>query len=214
MENNFQAETWKTQFGKEYTDRNILLPEEMDKLYKERYGVSRSDMNKMFLQDLNMEEARLLEIGCNVGNNLIFLQKSGYNNLYGIELQVYAVEKAKELTKGVNIIQGMADDIPFKDEYFRMVFTSGVLIHISPDHIGSVLDEIYRCTREYIWGFEYYADEYTEVDYRGHDSLLWKTDFAKLYMDRFSGLSLVKEKRFKYLENENIDSMFLLRKAK
>jgi len=78
-----------------------------------------------------------------------------------------------------------ADDIPFKDGYFDMVFTSGVLIHISPGNINRVLDEIYRCSREYIWGFEYYADDYTEVNYRGHESLLWKTNFPKLYLDRF-----------------------------
>jgi len=58
--------------------------------------------------------------------------KNGINNLYGIELQQYAIEKAKALTKRINIIHGVADDIPFKDGYFDMVFTSGVLIHIHP----------------------------------------------------------------------------------
>jgi len=136
------------------------------------------------------------------------------NNLYGIELQQYAIEKAKALTKRINIIHGVADDIPFKDGYFDMVFTSGVLIHISPGNINRVLDEIYRCSREYIWGFEYYADDYTEVNYRGHESLLWKTNFPKLYLDRFPELELVKEEKFKYLYNDNVDVMFLLRKRK
>jgi len=212
MEGSFQAGIWKTQFGKEYTDRNSFLPEEIDKIYEERYGISRSEMNIMFLQDLNLQDKKILEVGCNVGNNLFFLQKAGYENLYGIEVQDYAVEKAKELTKGINIIQGLADDIPFKNKWFDMVFTSGVLIHISPGNVGSVLDEIYRCTREYIWGFEYYADEYTEIHYRGYDNLLWKTNFAKLYTDRFSDLRLVKEKRFKYNDSENVDTMFLLKK--
>ncbi|GAE87794.1 hypothetical protein [Acetivibrio straminisolvens] len=95
-----------------------------------------------------------------------------------------------------------------------MVFTSGVLIHISPDNINRVLDEIYRCTKEYIWGLEYYADEYTEINYRGNDNLLWKTNFSKLYLDRFPELELVKEEKFKYLNNDNVDVMFLLRKKK
>lgn len=74
------------------------------------------------------------------------------------------------------------------------------------------MKEVYRCTREYIWGFEYYADEYTEIPYRGHSKLLWKANFARLYLDQFEDLELVKEERFKNLDSDNIDSMFLLRK--
>jgi hypothetical protein len=52
----------------------------------------------------------------------------------------------------------------------------------------------------------------TEVSYRGHDSLLWKTDYAQLYVERFPDLELVSEQRLRYLENENVDTMFLLRR--
>ena len=72
--------------------------------------------------------------------------------------------------------------------------------------------EIYRCTSEYIWGFEYYADKYSEVSYRGRRNLLWKAPFAKLYQDQFRDLELVKEKPIKYLTSDNVDSMFLIRK--
>ncbi len=62
------------------------------------------------------------------------------------------------------------------------------------------------------WGFEYYADEHTEIPYRGRKDLLWKADFAKLYLEEFQDLELVKEKRIKYLDKDNVDLMFLLRK--
>ena len=55
-------------------------------------------------------------------------------------------------------------------------------------------------------------DTYTEVTYRDHESLLWKTDFAKLYLDSFDGLELVGERRVKYLKDDNIDSMFMIKK--
>ena len=93
------------------------------------------------------------------------------------------------------------------------MFTSGVLIHINPDDLNTAMREIYRCTNEYIWGFEYYADEYSEIPYRGRRDLLWKAPFAKLYLDEFRDLELVKEQRIKYLDNNNIDSMFLLEKT-
>jgi len=93
------------------------------------------------------------------------------------------------------------------------VFTSGILIHIAPHDIGEVLDEIYRCTKEYIWCFEYYSDVYTQINYRGHADLLWKANFLELFLERFKNLQLIKEEHFKWLDNSNnTDFMFLLQK--
>jgi pseudaminic acid biosynthesis-associated methylase len=200
-------------FGKEYTDRNAHTLEELDELYRKNYGISDTELNREFLGDLD-RSIKILEVGSNIGNKLLNLQKMGFRNLYGIEVNSYAIEQAKANTTGINIIQANAFDIPFKDGYFDLVFTSGVLIHIAPTDIEKALKEIHRCSREYIWGFEYYADTYTEVKYRGHDNLLWKTDFVSLYLELFDDLELVKEKRLKYLENENVDTMFLIRKHK
>ena len=198
-------------FGKEYTNRNALSPNDMENLYKVRYGYTRTEMNSEFIGDVD-RDMKILEVGSNVGNQLLCLQGMGFNNLYGIELQGYAVELSKSRTERINIIEGSAFDIPFKDSYFDLVFTSGVLIHINPDDLNIVMREIYRCTSEYIWGFEYYANEYSEIPYRGRGNLLWKAPFAKLYLDEFRDLELVKEKCIKYLDTNNIDSMFLLEK--
>jgi len=209
-----QLKKWSGDFGKEYTDRSIYGPKELDIFYKNMWGVKRSEMNEEFLFEIKKNVSSILEVGANVGNQLALLQSTGFKNLYGIEIQGYAVEKAKELTKGINIIEGSAFDIPFKDGYFDMVFTSGVLIHIAPSDINTVLDEIYRSSKRYIWCFEYYADKYTEIGYRGNKNLLWKTNFCELFLDRFKDLALLKEKKFRYVDNDNVDSMFLLEKSK
>jgi pseudaminic acid biosynthesis-associated methylase len=206
-----QTQQWSSAFGKEYTDRNPQTVEAMDKLYKKQFGLTRTELNLMFLSNLD-RSIKILEVGSNVGVQLQGLQRNGFENLYGIELQPYAVEVSKQNTKNINLIQGSAFDIPFKDSYFDLVFTSGVLIHISPDDLNIAMREIFRCTSEYIWGFEYYADQYSEIPYRGSRNLLWKADFAKLYLDKFKDLELVKKKRIKYLDNDNVDSMFLIRK--
>jgi pseudaminic acid biosynthesis-associated methylase len=206
-----QMEEWSGDFGKEYTDRNIFSLEELDTLYKSKYGVTRTELNQRFLEGMD-RSTRILEVGSNVGTQLLCLQSMGFVNLYGIELQSYAVELSKAETKRINIIEGSAFDIPYKDAYFDLVFTSGVLIHINPSDIVRVLREIFRCTREYIWGFEYYADEHTEITYRGHKELLWKANYAKLYLEQFEDLKIVKEERLKYLDSDNIDTMFLLKK--
>lgn len=205
-------EEWTGQFGKEYTNRNALTLEELQLLYDNQYGITRTEMNLRFIGNFD-RDIKVLEVGSNIGNQLLCLQKAGFKNLYGIELQPYAVELSKNRTTSINIIQGSAFDIPFKDGFFGLVFTSGLLIHIAPEDINAVLDEIHRCTKQYIWCFEYYSDVYTKIEYRGHTDLLWKTNFSKLFTARFSKLSLVKEEHFKYLNNsDNVDSMFLLRK--
>jgi hypothetical protein len=95
-----------------------------------------------------------------------------------------------------------------------LVFTSGVLIHIAPDDLPGAIGEIHRCSSDYIWGLEYYSSESTEVSYRGHQELLWKMDYARLYLNRFDDLEPVKMEQLPYLDNANVDSMFLLRKKR
>jgi len=200
-----QMKKWDGKFGKEYTLRNINA--------KDNYAISRSELNKLFLGKLD-KNIRILEVGCNIGNQLVSLQKMGFKSLYGIELQQEAVELSKSRCKNINIICGSAFDIPFRDGFFDLVFTSGLLIHISPNNINSVLSEIYRCSNKFIWGLEYYASEYTEIIYRNEPDLLWKADFARLYLDAFSDLRLVRRKELLYPDSDNVDVMFLLEKAR
>lgn len=208
-----QLKVWKSKFGDAYTERNDLGLKGLDALYRKNFGITRSALNDMFIGDLN-RDIKILEVGANLGNQLGMLQKAGFKNLYGIEINSHAVELSKARTRGINLIQGSAFDIPFKDGYFDLVFTSGVLIHIHPKDIKKVIKEIYRCARKYIWGFEYYADTYTPGGvYRGHKNMFWKMDFVKIYLKTFKDLKLIKKKTVKYTTDDNEDMMFLLKKT-
>src|SRR5437879_5779608 len=173
-----QAEVWQGEFGRAYTDRNTLDIEALNALWSGNYGATRSEINKFFLQDIP-KNASFLEVGCNVGNQLLLLQQMGYTHLSGVELQPYAVAIARARVAAVAIHQGSASALPFATGSFDIVFTSAVLIHIAPLDLPRALDEIHRCAKTYIWGMEYYAPEVAEVSYRGHDSLLWKMDYAR-----------------------------------
>ena len=204
-----QMQVWSSDFGKDYTDRTHQSVVEVDALYVKKFGISRTSLNTEFLGDLD-RSIRILEVGCNMGAQLQCLRKMGFEKLYGIELQQYAVHVAKRKTRDVNIMQGSIFHIPFRDKYFDLVFTSGVLIHIHPDDLQEALVEVGRSSRKYIWGYEYYSPEHTLIPYRGKKDLLWKADFAQLYLNQLAGFERLKEKRLKYLASENIDSMFLL----
>ncbi len=206
-----QKERWSGDFGRDYTDRNTLSGSQLDSLYQTNYGITRRQLNETFLRDIP-RDARILEVGCNSGNQLLLLQEMGFAQLWGAEVQSYALELAGIRVHGANLSQASALDLPYEDGYFDLVFTSGVLIHISPADLPLALNEIHRCAKTWIWGMEYYAPEVVQVNYRGHDDLLWKMDYAKRYLDRFGDLELVREQRLPYVNSSNVDTMYLLKR--
>lgn len=210
MKKTQQEEFWTSDFGAQYTERNQCNPKELDKLYVKHWGVSRGEMNNTFLKGKNIHN--ILEVGCNSADQLQYLQTQGYKNLYGIEIQEYAFERAKQLTRNISLLIGSAFDLPFRDKYFDMVYTSGVLIHIHPDDMKKVMSEIYRTSKKYIWGFESFAENFDKRDYRGNDNRFWRGDYAKKYIEFFPDLKLVKSEKYKFIENDNIEMMYLFEK--
>ena len=212
MKPTYQEEIWKSKFGEEYNIRNVYDNKALDEVYISDIGISRTEMNNRFIGDMD-RGIKILEIGCNIGVQLVNLQEMGFKNLYGIELQSHAIEYSKQHTTGLNIVEGTAYDIPFKSEFFDLVFTNRVLIHLNPEFIHIALSEIVRCSSKYIYGSEYYADKLTEIKrYEGYENVLWKRDFAKLYQELFPELKLVKEERYKYTFNDDVDTTYLLKK--
>lgn len=199
---------WSGEFGEEWTERHPLSVEELDTTYRNHFGIARTELNELFLDSLN-RDSRILEIGANVGTQLEALRQMGFDDLLGIELLDYAVERAREERPDTPIYFGEAGNLPFEDDKFDLIFTSGVLIHIPEERLVSTLQEITRCTRQYVWGYEYFADERTEITYRGQEGMLWKDDYATAYAEHCP-LELRKEVRLPYVDESVCDSMFLL----
>ncbi len=202
---------WSQDFGNNYTDRNPQSTEELDRLYLRDYGVSRSSMNNEFLEGLS-RDLKILEVGSNIGLQLEVLRKMGFTRAEGVELNDYAVSQAKKIHPNVTVESGSVFNLPYADNYFDLVFTSGVLIHIDPKDLGEATYEIHRVSKKLIWGFEYFATEPMDIEYRGEKGFLWKRDFGAFYLESFSDLKLIKEKKFKMMGSENVSSMFLLEK--
>lgn len=208
-----QEKFWSTEFGKEYSDRNSWQTDaDWDKFYVDTWGKNKLEINEMVMSDLP-KDIKILEVGCNIGQQLRGFQRMGFTNLYGIELQQYAVEKGKQNTVGINMIQGSGFDLPFKDGYFDLVCTNGVLIHISPNDHEAFMKEVIRCSSKYILGWEYFAEEVTDINYRGNKGFLWKADFAGIYQKVDPSVKKVKGFKLPYVaEPTNSDEIFLLTK--
>lgn len=207
-----QERFWDGEFGKEYTNRNKWnSDEEWDKIYLDTWGETKLEINNKVMADLP-RDIKILEVGCNYGAQLRGFQRMGFTNLFGVELQPYAVEESKKAYTGLNIITGSGFDIPFKDGFFDLVCTNGVLIHISPNDHFSFMKEIYRCTNKYIMGWEYYDKELRELNYRNNQGFMWKADYSGIYKNSFPDLKIIDQHLVKYTANENRDAIFLLSK--
>jgi len=90
MINTSQEKFWKGKFVIDYTVRNTYSIEELDEFYLKTYGVTRNAMNIEFLINID-KKIKILEFGCNNGQQLRHLQLMGFKNLYGIEIQSDAV---------------------------------------------------------------------------------------------------------------------------
>ena len=176
-----QLDAWKGDFGDAYTERN---------------PVDWRNRVKMFEPVLaRIRPASVLEIGCNRGHNL-----GALHSVLGDGAELVAVEpnqRARAIARSQNphaaILAGNALDLPFKDGTFELVFTSGVLIHVSLADLPRAMDEIHRTARRYILAVEYFAESETPIPYRGRGDLLWKRNFRKHYLDRFPHLTVIGE---------------------
>jgi len=173
-------DTWEGKFGKDYTDRNVIE-------WRERLDAFKEVLSGLPIQSI-------LEVGCNRGHNLLSLTEllPADSQVVGIEPNQYAREIARAASAKIGVLEGNAYDLPFKDGYFDVVFTAGVLIHISPSNLQTAISEIYRVSKRYILAIEYFSEEEEIVNYRGHTDLLWKRNFLKIYQQAFDDLKLIR----------------------
>ena len=216
-----QLATWQAEFGREYTDRNLYSVEEIDRLLEESRGVKQSEIFRQFLPLRGFSFGRVLEVGCNIGNQLKLFDSvfPGFE-LYGIDPQNYAIDKGHTLNPEINFLVGSAFHIPFKDGMFDLVMTNGVLIHIHPDNLLGALSEIYRSSHRFIFCDEYFADfaeQPCEIAYRGHTGLLWKMNYMQLYLDNFPDLKCLEVRRLHHRDPHTgadfVDQICLLEKG-
>lgn len=112
--------------------------------------IGRSEVLLELISDLP-GDARILEVGCNVGRNLAFLVDHGYPDVEGIEISPHAVELLRQTypqLSDTTIHLGAAEDIlrGLADDSFDLVFTMAVIEHIHPSSTH-VFDEIVRVGR-------------------------------------------------------------------
>jgi len=171
---------WQGEFGNAYTDRNQAA------------GKNRAPFWQSLLREFPAR--RILEVGCNVGGNLQWLASQvPPQGVYGIDVNLKALQELQRGLPGINAIYSPARELPFRDRWFDLVFTMGVLIHQPPDTLPIVMAEIVRCADRFVLCGEYFSPEPIEVSYRGQTGALFKRDFGGFYQQLFPDLVLRKK---------------------
>ena len=185
-----------------YANKYFLVPKQLDdKWVKAVTGVPKSEMNERFVSALP-RNLKILEVGCNVGNQLAMLRTMGFKDLHGIELCAHAVKIANKRRKRLDVIQGNACKLPYETDSFDLVMTTWVLTHINPKLLPKALAEIHRVSGRYIWGCEPYMDTLVPTEQRPKRAYLWQADFKGLFMRMFPDLNLVKSALYDFPQPE------------
>ena len=182
-------------YGKAYTDKNAH-----GGMYKENLLKTRSKFYDIF-KALGNKNVSILEAGCGSGLNLEVLNKLGFTNLSGIDISDYAIRTLKQKLPNVNTRVGTIREMPYEDEQFDVVFSSGVLIHQEPkETLPTVMKEMDRCSKKTILGLEDYSKGTIDTTYQGERSRLFTGPFPSYWKKYNPSFKLITEA---FIDREN-----------
>ncbi|MFW8600412.1 pseudaminic acid biosynthesis-associated methylase [Desulfobacterota bacterium M19] len=183
---NQQLKLWRSEFGWQYAERNnnCIAANDQRRLVR--------DWGKILTHAINPQPENALEIGCNIGRNILALRNL-IADVRGIEPNQHAVEFANKLfgKDKFPVQAGDGFNLPFDDNTFDLVFTSGVLIHVSPDDLKTMTNEIMRVSRQYIVCIEYFSHTPEQISYHGKNGFLFKRDFGRFYLEHYQRLKVL-----------------------
>ena len=191
---NYQTEQerfWATDFGNDYPRRN-----QGEQLISTNVAI----FSKILKNCPSVNS--IAELGCNIGLNLIALNRINNNHkLRGYEINAKAAQEATNL-KIAEIINATVAEPLDSSIKFDLTFTKGVLIHINPEKLAEVYQNLFDLSSKYILVYEYYNPTPMAIEYRGHKGVLFKRDFAGELIDKFNlklidyGFTYNREKYF------------------
>ncbi len=194
-----QLAQWRGAFGDAYIERNAADAKRLR---------ASTAMWAKILQSLAGDPPRsIIEVGANIGANLLALRQLTDAVLWGVEPNARA--RATMAERGVverdHLIDGVAQRIPLADGTADLAFTCGVLIHIAPSDLLAACKEVHRCAKTYAVCTEYFSDQPEEKAYRGETGLLFKRDFGAFWLDNFPDL-VVLDCGFNWVRTSGLDN--------
>src|SRR3954453_7963401 len=166
---------WAGEFGAAYIERNRTL------------DARRTDFWARVMDERAIRS--VLEVGCGQGGNLAPIAGLlAPRDVWGVDVNDQALQIARTAAPGINVVESVARDLPFRDGIVDLAFTVGVLIHQPDTTLPLVMAELVRCSRAYVLWAEYHADGTEEVPYHGVAGSLFRRDYGAIYHELFPDL--------------------------
>ena len=150
----------------------------------------RSEFLHDFIKGKIKNRDKILELGCGIGRNLSYLEKEGYCNIFGIDINQEAIRLSPETYENLRKLKnnlvcssletGLKD---YKDSDFHLIFTLCTLMHIHPEVEIEVFNQISRITKDYLLTIE--------METSIHD-----THFPRNYKKIFESRNFIQEEAF------------------
>jgi len=147
-------------------------PELWDKYTDDNVNQNQAEVSKFIYHvSASLGAKKILEAGCNVGNNLVSFPKD--YDIHGVDMNEHALQTAKKNFPNFNFKCENLSNIPFPDSTFDLVFTRNVLIHVPANKMDEVLKELLRVSKKWILNIEYYGEDGKMIKWKRGDDLLW-----------------------------------------
>ena len=154
QEDKYEASKVASQFGKDYWDGDRRFGyggyhydgrwKPLSEKVVAHYGLKSGD--------------KVLDVGCGKGYFLYELQQLVPGlQVQGIDISEYAITHAKEEVQPF-IIQGEAQNLPFKDQAFDFIWSNGTLHNLEVDDLKVAVSEIQRVGKQGWIGVESYRN--------------------------------------------------------
>jgi SAM-dependent methyltransferase len=168
---------WAGDFGDAYTERNRAAAEGRAAQWNDIFARSPAD--------------RVLEVGCNVGGNLAHVAR--HAEAWGVDINPNAVRCLIDNINVTGAAVASGRHLPFRDGWFDLVFTAGVLIHLPAVTLLDVMAEIVRCSSRWVLAAEYASEAHREeeIPYRRQRGALFRRNYGRIYLEGFPQLRLV-----------------------
>jgi spore coat polysaccharide biosynthesis protein SpsF len=175
-----QENFWANEFGTQYIERN----------QGEQLLASNLNFFTKALQQAGRIES-CIEFGANIGMNLKAL-KLLYPSIRpnAIEINENAANSLGDFIGKDNVYNGSIFEYKVESKV-QLSLIKGVLIHINPNMLQKVYEQLYNSSEKFILIAEYYNPTPVSLNYRGHEDRLFKRDFAGEFLDKYQDTELI-----------------------
>jgi pseudaminic acid biosynthesis-associated methylase len=174
---NEQEQFWKEKYTSEYIGRNSNFD----------FNLGLEGWRQILKKIIDKPVEHVLECGSNIGRNINFLNHilpDSKKSIIEIAREPYKIVTSKYKLEYAYNGSIVSSDLP--QNYFDLVFTNGVLIHIHPDEVLENMKKIYSYSKKYIVISEYFNRTPVMIEYRGEKNKLFKSDFGKTFIENFN----------------------------